>query len=144
MWLWLAVTQGWLVLECMVCKSDGQVYSHPPMQTAKHYVCVCVVAYIARMRLLEYYIVKINFVVDLYTWPIVMFCLFINVLYEWNGIRMECHHKSLWHCLCTLKCHWQINILVSLNISFLDSFNYTGKFQTVIHNLVKLINNKAL
>ena len=49
---------------CMVRKSDDQVCSHLPVRTVKHYamssvcVCVCVrvcvLAYIARMRLLHY------------------------------------------------------------------------------------------
>ena len=30
-------------------------------------------------------VTKFNlFIYNFYTWPIVMFCLFVNVLYEWN------------------------------------------------------------
>ena len=44
---------------------------------------------------------------NFYTWLSVMFCLFVN--------GME-HHQDKF--LCTFKCHWRINILVFLCVSF--------------------------
>ena len=46
---------------------------------------------------------------NLYTWLIVMFCLFVKSLYEWNGTNIN-------SCV-TFECHWPVNILVPLSLS---------------------------
>ena len=41
------------------------------------------------------YIVEFNFIYNFYAWLIVIFCLFVNVLYDWNVIKtVSCEHLN--------------------------------------------------
>ena len=92
------------VLACVNCK------------TLCHIVCVCVCAHVSvcvcgSLHCMNEIVALLNlswFIYNFYTWLIVMFCVFVNELYEWNATKTNfCVHWQI-------HVHWQINILVLL------------------------------
>ena len=68
--------------------------------------CYCIILFIFNeVTLLNLTLFSYNF----YTWPIVMFCLFVKSLYERNGTKIN-------SCV-TFECRWPVNILVPLSLS---------------------------
>ena len=62
-------------------------------------MCVCVhVCGSLQVTLREWdcYIVEFSFIYNFYMWLIVMFCLFVNALYEWNVTKTNsCVHLNV-------------------------------------------------
>lgn len=68
-------------------------------------LCYCLIFIFNEVTLLNLTLFSYNF----YTWLIVVFCLFVKSLHEWNVTKIN-------SCV-TFEYHWPVNILVPLSLS---------------------------